>query len=141
MKQLILLAAIFCLGTSTLRAQSDSAKVARAFQQLVDACKAKDKATAAKYILYTGNDKKKAFKTFVNFNTKEGKEIVDEWCRIIKRDIMEFEKYEITGFEVEKESEGTWYILKLSCTSDGEVTTMGVAFLKVNGKFGLGDID
>jgi hypothetical protein len=115
--------------------------VAKAFQQLVDACKAKDQAAAAKYILYTGNDKKKAFKSFVNFSTKEGKEAVNEWCGIIKRDILENASYEIVRFEIEKESEGDWYILTLSCISDGEESTLSVAFLKVNGKFGLGDID
>ena len=45
---------------------------------------------------------------------------------------------EFDTVRIEKESEGTWYICTYAC---GASTKINFAFLKINGKYALGDID
>jgi len=96
---------------------------------------------AAPYIVYRGNDKKRAWKDFVNYADKDEKDETDGICKRISRTIATDDNYKIIKYFTEKESEGVWNVLVVSCKVDGAEKKLAMAFLKIGNKFGLGDID
>lgn len=134
---------LFCLGmlvsffAVNLHAQTDSAKVAQAFQVLLDACPT-DKAEAASLIVYRGEKEKRKWKDVCDYSKAEDKERVDDVCANLSEVPA---NYMITEYQTEKESEGTWYVLGITFEENGEQQRGYVAFLKIDDQFALGDID
>ena len=96
---------------------------------------------AAPYIIYRGDDKKRAWKDFANYKDAQEQLRVDEVCIKINRGLNQDSSYVIEKYFTETESEGTWHILMISYTRKGVPKKTAYAFLKVKGRFGLGDID
>jgi hypothetical protein len=123
------------------QAKADSLAAVKTFRALLEAVKAGDAVKASANILNTNPDSKKAYKAFANYSDPGDKLAVDKWIKIIRRDILGAQQYSITAYESNKESEGVWHMLMLSCTGNEKTYTIGVAFLKVGNRLGLGDID
>lgn len=133
-------------------AVSDSAKVAETLKELAKICRTVDFADtntyklgtfykAAKFIIYRGDDEKRAWKDFANYKNSEEKEGVDNVCLRINRTINQDTNFVITKFETYAEREGKWHILHIDYMKKGEIKKVAFAFLFVKGRYGLGDID
>ncbi len=146
---------IVSLLSTTLKAQStksDSIVVVKVLKDLLSICKNVDFADpkvselgtfykAASFIIYRGEDKKRAWKDFANYTNSAEKKGVDEICYKINQTINQDSSYKILSFHKEKESEGEWNVLMISYIRKGSPKRIAFAFLKVNNRFGLGDID
>ena len=133
-------------------AKADSTAIATTLKSLLSICKNVDfgdpKTTelgtfykAAPYIVYRGDDKKRAWKVFVNYSTAEEKKGVDEICLRINGSVNKDSSYKIIKYFTEKESEGTWHVLMVSYKKNEVEKKSAFAFLKIGNQFGLGDID
>ena len=146
---------ILILVFSNINAQNninDSAKVASTLKELLIICRSVDFADpnttslgtfykAAPYIIYRGDDKKRAWKDYANYKNTTEKEGVDNVCYKINSTINQDTNYTITGYEKNTESEGVWHILLIEYVRKGEKKKIAFAFLFVKNRFGLGDID
>jgi len=147
---LFLLAAL--VKPSVAGAQTDSAAAAEALRSLLSVCKNVDFGDpktselgmfykAAGLIVYRGDDKKRAWKTFADYSNAEEKKGVDEVCLRINGTVNQDSSYTITKYITEKESEGTWHVLLVRYKRKGTEKKAAFAFLKIGNRFGLGDID
>ena len=96
---------------------------------------------AAAFIVYRGDDKARAWKTFANYKNAEEKKSVDEVCTEVNQTINQDANYRITKYSTEKESEGVWHVLSVTYLKNGAAKNANFAFLKIGNRFGLGDID
>ena len=141
---------------SALKAQTpkaDSAQVAKTLHELLLICRSVNFADpkvkqfgtfykAAPYIVYRGDDKKRAWKVMSDYTNEYEKRGVDDVCERINRTAnQDSSGYRITKYFTEKESEGTWHVLTVSYKKKGVEKTAAFAFLKIGNRFGLGDID
>jgi hypothetical protein len=132
--------------------KADSAGAATTLKSLLSICKNVDftdpKTTklgtfykAAPYIIYRGDDKKRAWKSFANYSNAEEKKEVDEVCIRINESVNRDSIYRIVKYVTHKESEGIWHVLMVSYKENGIEKNAAFAFLKIGKRFGLGDID
>ena len=133
--------------------KADSAAVAKTLHDLLRICRTVDFADpnvtklgtfykAAPYIVYRGDDKKRAWKVMSDYTNDYEKRGVDDVCERINRTAnLDSTGYKITKYIAEKESEGTWHVLMVSYKVKGVDKKAVYAFLKIGNKFGLGDID
>ena len=155
LKYLLLPVLIFSL-TITAKAQTnktDSTQLAKTLHELLLICRsvnfADPKVTklgtfynAAPYIVYRGDDKKRAWKVIADYTNEYEKKGVDDICERINRTAnQDSSGYKIIKYFTEKESEGTWHVLMVSYKKKGVEKTAAYAFLKIGNKFVLGDID
>ena len=97
--------------------------------------------SACKYIVYRGDDKSREWKDWLNKNNPDELKYSREVCREIKSYLTECSDYELIKFTTETESEGEWCVWQVNFCSQGQVKTKYFAFLKIRGKYCLGDID
>ncbi|MFN8243513.1 MAG: hypothetical protein U0X40_05610 [Ferruginibacter sp.] len=132
--------------------RTDSARIASTLTELARICRSvdfKDPKTqeqgsfykAASYIVYRGEDNKRKWKDFANYRDAAERKAVDEVCLRINATINRDPAFRITGYQTQKESEGTWHALTVSYTVEGESRSLLFAFLYVKGRYALGDID
>ncbi len=137
-----------CLGQQS----SDSTAVANTLKQLLSICKNVDFSDpktlaegtfykAAPFIVYRGDDKKRAWKDIANYSDAKEKIGVDEVCYKINNTVNQDSSYQIISYRKETESEGTWHVLELSYKRKGVFKKTAFAFLNIKGRFALGDID
>ncbi|MES2774116.1 MAG: hypothetical protein V4722_08020 [Bacteroidota bacterium] len=141
---------LFCFKAG---AQSDSIPVANTLTTLIMICKNVDFGDpktlgvgtfykAAPYIVYRGEtDKARRWKDIANYSNPEEKKGVDEVCYRINQTVNQDSAYKFVKYFTEKESEGTWHIMVVSFIRKGVAKQAAFAFLKIKGKFALGDID
>lgn len=152
----LLLLIIAISATFIVKAQAsktDSAALAKTLHDLLRICRTVDFADpnvtklgifykAAPFIVYRGDDKKRAWKTMSDYNNEYEKKGVDDICERINRTAnQDSSGYKIIKYITEKESEGTWHVLMVSYKKKGLEKTAAYAFLKIGNRFGLGDID
>jgi hypothetical protein len=133
--------------------KADSAKVANTLHELLRICRSVDFTNpnvtqtgifykAAPYVVYRGEDKKRAWKSMANYKNEQEKNGVDKVCERINRTVnQDSAGYKITGYKTEKESEGVWHVLMVSYRVKDIEKKAVFAFLKIGNQFGLGDID
>lgn len=137
---------------SQAQSVKDSVIVAETLNNLVTICKTVNFSDsmvqklgpfykAAPYIIYRGDDKKREWKDFANYQNLEEKKGVDNVCLRINNSINQDSGYTITRYFTEKESEGTWHILEIKYLKKKVVKKAAFAFLKIGSRYGLGDID
>jgi hypothetical protein len=148
-KSLILFTASFVL-LSFVKAQNktaDSLAVVKTLRSLLVAAKNENPnpnvrfLKAAPFIVYRGDDKAHAWRTFVNYKNAMDRKAVDETCMEINETVNKDPNYKITKYSTEKESEGIWHLLSISYLKNGATKNVNFAFLKIGNRFGLGDID
>ncbi len=151
---MILFIASFVLLTfvKSQNKQADSSAAATTFKTLISICKNVDFGDpktselgtfykAAPYVIYRGDDKKRAWKDFANYKNPEEKKGVDEVCFRINESVNRDSSYKIVQYITKKESEGSWHVLIINYTKKGAIKKLAFAFLKIGSRFGLGDID
>jgi hypothetical protein len=149
---LLFLLAVSSFAKGQKNSKTDSAAVATTLNSLLSVCRHVDfkdpKTTqlgtfykAAPFILYQGDDKKRAFKVFTDYSKAEDKKGVDEVCFRINASVNRDSTYKIIKYTTEKESEGLWHILVVSFKKNDSERKAAFGFLKIGGRFGLGDID
>ena len=141
---------------SALKAQTpkaDSIQVAKTLNELLLICRSVDFADpqvtklgtfykAAPYIVYRGDDKKRAWKVMSDYTKEYDKKGVDDVCERINRTVnQDSSGYKIIKYFTKKESEGNWHVLMVSYKKKGVEKSAAFAFLKIGNRFGLGDID
>jgi len=120
--------------------QSKSEKVKDRLIELFDLCKEDKFSDAASYIVYSGEDKSRSWKDIYTYNNETERKDVDMVCNRIKSLLTSGGDYEFVKFQTETESEGEWCIWELKF-STGKDKKVYFAFLKIKGKYCLGDID
>jgi hypothetical protein len=140
-------------ATQAQASKSDSILVAKTLHELLLICRSVNFADpqvtklgsfykAAPYIVYRGDDKKRAWKVMSDYTNEYEKKGVDDICERINRTANQDSLgYKIVKYITEKESEGTWHVLMVSYRKKGVEKTAAYAFLKIGNRFGLGDID
>lgn len=130
----------------------DSVQVAHTLTELFAICRNVDFADplvsktglfykAAPFVIYRGDDKNRSWKDFANYKNEIERKGVDEICLRINGTVNRDKNFKIIQYLTEKESEGTWHVLVVSFDKKGVTKKASFAFLKINGRFGLGDID
>lgn len=120
--------------------QSKSEKVRDRLIELFSLCKQDKFSEAASYIVYRGSDETRKWNdVYDSSNAAEMKE-VKQVCIGIKYDLENGGDIEFAEFKTETESEGEWCIWKVQFNS-GKKNKVYFAFLEINGKYCLGDID
>lgn len=144
---------LFIISISQLHAQSsDSAKLANTLTDLLTICAKVDFADpkvqqlgtfykAAPYIVYKGENSTRKWKDVTDYTKADEKVQVDETCFRINNSVNQDSSYKILKYLTQKESEGLWHVLIVGYTRKGVARKSAFAFLKINGKFALGDID
>jgi hypothetical protein len=148
----LLLISFALLPFTHAQRSADSTAAAKTLKALLTVCKKIDFANletvnksmlykAGQYIVYRGDDKKRAWKTFTDYSKAEDKKRVEKVCMRINETITLNTHYRIVKYSTEKESEGTWHVLMVRYKKDGAEKETAFAFLKIGKRFGLGDID
>ncbi len=143
---------MFSSAAHAQNTKADSAAVAATLKELFTVCRAvdfKDPQSielgvfykAARFIVYRGEDKARAWKEVANYRKEEDKKGVDEICLRINGTVNRDTGYHIIKYLTEKESEGTWHVLIVTYNKQGVTKQATFAFLKIGDKFLLGDID
>ncbi|MEI7736935.1 MAG: hypothetical protein WCI49_15810 [Ferruginibacter sp.] len=99
------------------------------------------KVKVAPYIVYKGEDEKRAWKSICNYNNPEDKKRVDGMYINIKKSTRLDSNYTIIRYLTENESEGVWHILVAQYKKNSELQHVAYAFLKLGNHFYLGDIE
>jgi len=138
MKTIII--SVLVLISGQLYSQSKSEKVKTRLIELFYLVKDNKYSETASYIVYSGSDKSRSWKDVYDYNNETEKTDVDMVCQHIKTLLDNGGDYSFVKFQTETESEGQWCIWELSFSS-GEKKKVYFAFLKIKGKYCLGDID
>ncbi len=94
----------------------------------------------APYIVYRGKDSKRKWKDTYNSKSKEELEQVQNICYRIQ-ELQKYDGYEFSKFITQEESEGKWYVWKLTFNTKETQKISYFAFLNINGGYAIGDID
>ncbi|WP_271782972.1 hypothetical protein [Aquimarina algiphila] len=94
----------------------------------------------APYIVYRGKDSKRKWKDTCNSKNKEELERVQNICHRIQ-EFQKYDDYEFSEFITQEESEGKWYVWKLTFNTKETPKIFYFAFLNINGSYAIGDID
>lgn len=152
MKTRFMAVAIAALMFSTSAIAQDSARVAATLHELLSICRNVDFSDpksldsgffykAASYIVYAGDDEKRRWKSPANYRNADEKEQVDEICTKINSTVNQDSSYRVVHYSTNKESEGEWHVIGVQYRKNGKEKKAAFAFLKVNDRFLLGDID
>ena len=120
--------------------KSDKKKVKHTILNMFKIVEAGHSNKLARYIAYRGDDKDRKWKDHCNYDTSEEKHQVQNIHQRIVDRYLPY-KYEFVKFFTEKESEGEWLIWEMKFETDKGPKKVFFAFLKVEGKYLLGDID
>jgi hypothetical protein len=139
---ILIISALFSFSASTLFSQtSKSDKVKERLLELFELSQNDDYASACKYMVYRGEDKQRRWKDWLDENNADEFKDSKQICLRIKSYLMECPEYEFKNFSTETESEGEWCIWQVEFCISGKTKTQYFAFLKIKGKYCLGDID
>jgi hypothetical protein len=152
MKTSYILSILLAIAVSASTKAQDSARVAATLKQLLSTCRNVDFGDsntqklgafykAAPYIVYQGDDEKRRWKDIANYNNADEKEQVDQVCLKINNSVNQDSAYKVVKYVTNTESEGKWHVVYVNYIKNGRERHAAFAFLKVKGRFALGDID
>jgi len=120
---------------------SKSDKVKERLLELFELSQNDDYKSACSYIIYKGEDKTREWKDYLDENNSDELKDSKQICLRIKSYLIECSEYEFKKFSTETESEGEWCVWKVDLFTSGKIKTQYFCFLKIKGKYCLGDID
>jgi hypothetical protein len=88
--------------------------------------------------VYHGTDNKRNWKDCLNPDNPEELKAAKQLLNKMKNALNDCSYREFDTYHKEKESEGEWHIYTYACGADKKVH---LAFLKIKGKYALGDVD
>jgi hypothetical protein len=121
--------------------EAEPATVETRLTELFDLCRNGDVDEAAAYFVYRGPDKSREWKDTFRASDPLERAGVKELCRRITGYLDESEAYVFGEVKVERESEGVWHALEVSFQKEDKSKKVIFAFLKIKGRFAIGDID
>ena len=120
---------------------NDSTLTVIALNHLLETCwklaSTENFAAADELIVYRGEDRERKWKVVCNYEMEEEKKLVDQACRRVIGRLEKGNSFRITEYISERESEGVWHVLKV----EHQEKQTYFAFLKIDGKMALGDMD
>lgn len=121
--------------------KNDKENVKQTIIKIFDLVAAGKSNDLAEYIVYRGDDENRKWKDYCRYdNPDEKNQVQNIHQRIADRYLPS--KYAFVKFQTQKESEGEWLVWEMEfITNEIESTKVYFAFLKVDGKYLLGDID
>lgn len=127
-------------GTTSMK-KTKKELVSERLTRLFELCREHDHAAMASYLVYRGENKKRNWKDTYRYDgTEENKQV--EWrCDYIRKLLLGYDSYEFGDVEIDTESEGEWVALEVTFKKGEEYKKMRFAFLKIKGKYSLGDMD
>lgn len=144
MKALKILTLIFL--SAGLIFSIDKAQLIAAVKNLQTACSQPDfskaphiYAKAAELIVYLGSDPGRRYKYPADYFKAEDQQGVDQICSRINRKIGEIHTY--GAIEAQTKRGQSWHAIKFTHTKKGKERENLFAFVEINGKLYLGDID
>ena len=120
--------------------QPKSEKVKARLLDLFELVKQYEYSEASSYLVYGGTDESRKWKDVYDYEKAGDKQDVENICARIKTYLDIGGYYEFRKFKTETESEGQWCIWEVSFYKL-EDKRVYFAFLLINGKYCLGDID
>ena len=144
-----LLMIIPLLSFSSAAAQADDDKrisdqsetVKERLLEIFELCQVGAHDKAAAYFVYRGPDKSREWKDVLRPRNPQERKAVESYCERIKGYLDGSTGYDFGEFKVERESEGEWNVWEFIFKHGDERKTVYFAFLKVKGKYAIGDID
>ncbi len=147
-----LLMVLSSIQNSTAQKASDSLQVVNTMKELFAICrsvdfndpKTKSLGTfykAAPYIVYSGDDQKRTWKDFTNYNNTEEKKVVDQTCLRINEMFNAEGSYQVVRYYYRREAEGIWHVLLVTYKKKDIVRRATFAFFQIGNRYGLGDIN
>jgi hypothetical protein len=116
-------------------------KVKERLLELFNLCKAGEHDKAAAYFVYRGPDKKREWKDVFKARDPQERKAVEGYCRRIKGYLDQSTGYGFGEFTISRESEGEWNVWEFIFKRGEQSRKVYFAFLKVKGKYAIGDID
>jgi hypothetical protein len=143
----VCIASVGCKGEANLTETHDRSAEVDARNAAVDAmaglhkaCLKNDLAKAAKHIVYRGKqDKSRQWKDTLDESDPDESLQVTVLCNRIRKYDKGAGNYQVTDYQSETESEGTWHIVTVKFPQLKK--KIKFAFLKIKGRYALGDID
>lgn len=145
MKKLFALLLLPLLLLATASTDGNDAAKARAvkkqLQALFAACRAENHARAAKYIVYRGPYKDREWKESYDYSDGEEKERVRYICEGIGAHLALDANPQFVKFTQQREGNQEWGAWEVVFEGESQRERVLFAFIKVKGKYLLGDID
>jgi hypothetical protein len=135
MKRFLFLPLLLILTTSYAQPQQD---VKKQIDSLVFFIKNKGTELFAENTVYRGEDAKRKWKDVYNPANPEELKAAKATLEEMKKALAGCGFKEFETFQQKEQSEGTWYVYTYAC---GASKRIKLAFLKINGRYALGDID
>lgn len=136
---------LFSVGTLSTPLEQRSGVAAQTVKtrliELFNLCRSGSADAAASYFVYRGADKSREWKDTFRAAAVDEKAEVADICRRIKGYLDASEGYSFGAVKVERESEGLWHVLEVSFRQGGQTKKVLFAFLRIKGRFAIGDID
>jgi len=110
-------------------------------EALLDACLASDHAAAAEHIVYRGEDPARRWRTSVQIDNPAEAETVSQVCGRLRALLGPSGAHEKLDYEQSEQSEGSWHVWHVAFGTGSGQATRVLAFLEVDGRYLLGDID
>ncbi|HKR01185.1 MAG TPA: hypothetical protein VJT09_10955, partial [Pyrinomonadaceae bacterium] len=119
----------------------DSETVETRLDELFELCRRGDASGAATYFVYRGPDKSREWKDTYRAGVPAERAAVGEMCLRIKGYLDKSLDYTSGEVRVKRESEGEWHVVEVTFRQEEESQKITFAFLRVKGRFAIGDID
>lgn len=133
----LLLISLF-LGVNLLAFSQPQQEVKQQIDSLVSFISNKGTESFAENTVYRGDDPKRKWKDVYNPANTEELKAAKQTLEEMKKALASCNYKEFDTFKQKTESEGTWYVYTYAC---GASKKIHLAFLKIKGKYALGDID
>lgn len=121
--------------------RNNSEEVKARLTELFDLCRRDDLDAAAAYFVYRGPDDSRKWKDVYHASDSMERAEVKDICLRIKSYLDTSDGYEFGAIKVEREREGEWHALEVSFRQGNEKKKAIFAFLRIKGRFAIGDID
>jgi hypothetical protein len=139
---LLLLATLLFATASTTDSEAAKGRaVKKRLTELFAACRANDYAKAAKYIVYRGSDERREWRVPYNYSNAEDREEVRKICDRINAELVLDRAPAFVNFVLHREGKQEWGVWEVLFEAESQRQRLLFAFVKVKGKYLLGDVD
>jgi hypothetical protein len=109
--------------------------------ELFELCKFERYSETVAFFVYRGPEENRKWIDVYDFKDPEERREVEAIAGEIKRLLWQSDSYEFSEFVEKVQSKRRWYIWRLTFRSGDKQATITFAFLKIKGRYAIGDID
>ena len=120
---------------------NESGAVKKDLLKLFKLCKSERYAEAARYIVYRGPEKNREWVDVYDYKNLVERREVEGVGQGIKELLERSDSYQLSRFFENTESEGKWHVWETIFHRVDKQGKVSFAFLKIKGRYALGDID